>query len=343
MKAVEEGKNDIVELLIKNGADVNAQNNYGESPLMKAIANRNIDMVELLIKNGADVNAQNNYGESPLMKAIKKNDIDIVELLIRNDADVNAQNNYGESPVIMAVENIYYENYCNDIIELLIKNGADVNAQDNYGDSPLMRAIVEGKLNVVELLIKNGANINAQNNEGKSALHLAVVNSSLFALYMVQSLITSGINPHLKDNNNKTPLDYCNDDQMYRLLTEYINKYDNIIAQIERNEISVFDNGLLNAVFNDELVKVKQCIYSKNFDINVQDDKGYTPLMYAIMNHNLDMVKFLVENGANINLCNKKGQSPLEIAYLYNCEDIATYLLEKGAKDLQIDKQNREI
>ena len=81
---------------------------------------------------------------------------------------------------------------------------------------------------------------------------------------------------------------------------------------------------------------------SSNFDINVQDEKGYTPLMYAIMNHNLDMVKFLVENGANINLCNKKGQSPLEIAYLYNCEDIATYLLEKGASDKIEDEKNKE-
>ena len=65
--------------------------------------------------------------------------------------------------------------------------------------------------------------------------------------------------------------------------------------------------------------------------------------MYAIMNHNLKIVEFLVEHGANVNLCNNKGQSPLKIAYLYNSPEIAEYLYSKGAKDLQIDKQNREI
>lgn len=81
----------------------------------------------------------------------------------------------------------------------------------------------------------------------------------------------------------------------------------------------------------------------KEVELNVQDDKGYTPLMYAITNHNLNMVKLLVEHGADVNLCNNNGQSPLEIAYLYDSPEITEYLYSKGAKDLQIDKQNREI
>ena len=63
--------------------------------------------------------------------------------------------------------------------------------------------------------------------------------------------------------------------------------------------------------------------------------------MYAITNHNLIMVKFLVEQGADINLCNKKGQSPLKIAYLYNSPDIAEYLLEKGATDKVIEDKKQ--
>ena len=64
--------------------------------------------------------------------------------------------------------------------------------------------------------------------------------------------------------------------------------------------------------------------------------------MYAIMNHNLNMVEFLVEHGADINLCNNKGQSPLKIAYLYDSKDIAEYLFSKGAVDQNIEdgKQN---
>ena len=66
--------------------------------------------------------------------------------------------------------------------------------------------------------------------------------------------------------------------------------------------------------------------------------------MYAITNHNLNMVKLLVEHGADVNLCNKKGQSPLEIAHIYQCKDIVTYLLEKGASDkIEDEKIRNEI
>ena len=74
-------------------------------------------------------------------------------------------------------------------------------------------------------------------------------------------------------------------------------------------------------------------------DINEKNEHGYTALHYAAMNNCLEVVKFLIENGANINLCNKKGQSPLEIAYLYKCGDIVTYLLEKGANG-KIEDEN---
>ena len=101
------------------------------------------------------------------------------------------------------------------------------------------------------------------------------------------------------------------------------------------------NNDLLYYSCNNNLTEVKKCVYSGKYDINVQDDKGYTPLIYAIMNNNLGMVKFLVEQGADINLCNKKGQSPLKIAYLYNSPDIAEYLLEKGAVDKNVEDRKQ--
>ena len=119
------------------------------------------------------------------------------------------------------------------------------------------------------------------------------------------------------------------------MLEEYIKYYK------QRNETpSIENNDLLDFAFDNNLIEVKKCVYSKNYDINVQDDKGYTPLMYAIMNHNLKMIEFLVEHGADINLCNNKGQSPLKIAYLYDSKDIAEYLLEKGATDKVIENKN---
>ena len=63
--ALRENHKDMVKLLIKKGADVNAADNDGETPLFIAVY-RDKDIVELLIGKGADVNASNKYGETPL-------------------------------------------------------------------------------------------------------------------------------------------------------------------------------------------------------------------------------------------------------------------------------------
>ena len=212
--------------------------------------------------------------------------------------------------------------------------GDSVNVKNKNGWTPLHYAVRNRNLNIVKLLIENGADVNLINDQDETPLHQAVLSENY---NMVKLLIKHGADPFIKNNRSKTPLEICNNEEIRQLLEEYIKYYK------QRSEIpSIENNDLLYYAFGNNLIKVKICVYSENYNINVQDDKGYTPLMYAITNHNLQMVEFLVEHGANVNLCNKKDQSPLEIAYLYNAEDIATYLLEKGAKDLQIDKQNRE-
>jgi ankyrin repeat protein len=94
---------------------------------MDALINKNNkDMIKLLINNGADVNAINNDGYTPLMVALSNNyDKDIIELLINNGADVNAINDYWNTPLIYALTSINDK----DIIQLLLDNGADNNLE----------------------------------------------------------------------------------------------------------------------------------------------------------------------------------------------------------------------
>ena len=155
-------------------------------------------------------------------------------------------------------------------------------------------------------------------------------------------MIDNGADPFITDNNGKTPLDICQNDDIRSLLEKYMEEYHSIQEKIKRYEPSIFDNDLLDSAYYNNLIKVKKCVYIGKFDINIQDDKGYTPLMYAITNHNLKMVEFLVENGADINLCNNKGQSPLKIAYLYDSKDIAEYLFSKGAVDKKVEDRKQD-
>lgn len=171
--AVEYNKSkDIIELLIKSGADVNANSTFDKTALMFAAKNGNKDVADLLIKVGADVNAKDYFDYTALMFAAIEGHKDIVGLLINSSADVNAMNKYYYCTALMlAAENGY-----KDVVELLIKAGADVDAGFNSGFTALRYAVFEGHKDVVELLIKSGADVNAKDKGGLTALISAVNN-----------------------------------------------------------------------------------------------------------------------------------------------------------------------
>jgi len=112
---------EMTQLLIENGADVNARNVYGSTPLHLVST---IEIAKLLIKNGADINADN-HGYTPLHTILS---VEVGQLLIDNGADVNAIARYGRTPLHI-IRNV-------KITKLLIKNGADINATDDFGQTP---------------------------------------------------------------------------------------------------------------------------------------------------------------------------------------------------------------
>ncbi|MDE6705785.1 MAG: ankyrin repeat domain-containing protein [Treponemataceae bacterium] len=159
--ASRKGWKDITELLIKSGTDVNAKTNNGWTALMSAAGADNKDTVELLIKVGANVNAKTNDSWTALMSAAGAGHKDTVELLIKTGADVNAKDNNGQTALMQAARvNCEGGNY-RDTAELLIKAGADVNVKSNDGWTALMWAAVNNKKDVAETLIKAGSDSGA--------------------------------------------------------------------------------------------------------------------------------------------------------------------------------------
>ena len=92
--------------------------------LIRAVEESRVDIVRLLIEQGVDVNATDEFDEGPLHSAVNTGNLDIARLLLDHDADVDAESSSGFTPLNYAVDNSL------DVARLLIERGANTDVID---------------------------------------------------------------------------------------------------------------------------------------------------------------------------------------------------------------------
>jgi hypothetical protein len=126
--------------LIQDGADINAAQGDGTTPLHWAVYKIDTELTGMLLAAGAEIDAVNRYGSSPLAEAVKVANTALVEMLLKSGADANAPNLDGQTALMLAARTGSVE-----AAELLVEHGADVNARESWrGQTALMWA-AEGR------------------------------------------------------------------------------------------------------------------------------------------------------------------------------------------------------
>ncbi len=136
-----------------------------EGGLIEAIMSNQAKQVEEAIKSGANVNALNQNGETPIMIASEKGVSAIVKLLIDARADVNVKRKNGVTALMMASDRGHTE-----AARLLIEAKADLNAEASNGNTALFWASIRGHAETVKLLLASGASTAHKNKNGRTAL-----------------------------------------------------------------------------------------------------------------------------------------------------------------------------
>jgi|GEM_PF-1887885 len=202
----------IVRLLLAKGADLEARDESGATPLIRAAARGEDDVARLLLERGADIEAVDNAGQTALIAAACNCPIidmpdteDALRALLASGARIEARDKRGYTALLAAAD------WGRDgLAQLLLDHGANMEARDNRGNTALLIAAAGGAMPTaaaVRLLLARGAAIEAKNNAGDTALMLAASNGGTEDVAIVRALLRRGADPRAVNNQGKTALD----------------------------------------------------------------------------------------------------------------------------------------
>lgn len=167
--AVKAGDAARVRALVDAGADVNAAEPDGATPLHWAAYAGDVEATRLLLDAGAVADTGNRYGVRPLSLACLAGSPGVVEALLDAGANPNSILTEGETALMTAARSGNVE-----VVELLLDAGADPNAHEHWkGQTALMWAAAEGHAAVVPALVRHGAAVGARSKRGFTALLFA--------------------------------------------------------------------------------------------------------------------------------------------------------------------------
>lgn len=262
---------EIIELLLRQGADVRNANVEGVTALHSAIERlRGKDVIELLIHYGADLSARTHgiNKNTPLHYAATLGQIGYVKILLKHGVEIDAVNGIGRTALFCSA--IASQN---ETLELLLDKGADVNKGDNIGETPLHYAIKKAAIKNVVSLLKGGANLSQADNKGITPLELSYRcrNKSIV------SLITDAKNQIApQEKAKKTLFQFWNEVDYWHKMDEHDNKQPPLPSR---------DRLFKTQHKNNKTDKQQQWTnHSQKTEFNIIfTDSHYEPAVYRIM------------------------------------------------------------
>ncbi|MBL1147964.1 MAG: hypothetical protein HND56_04080 [Pseudomonadota bacterium] len=135
-----------IDAALKDGANINAHDGFGETLLIRAV-HKHPKILHHLLKNNADVHVVDNFFNAPISIAVFYNRQEAACLLLAHGSDADHVNNYGETPLIYTAKYDYPE-----MAKLLLKHGADPERAPRRDNKPLDIARSKKHENVITLI-----------------------------------------------------------------------------------------------------------------------------------------------------------------------------------------------
>jgi ankyrin repeat protein len=294
------------DLLIRAGAKVNLANDYGVTPLSMACTNRNASMVGRLLEAGADPNAAQATGETPLMVCSRTGNVETVKLLLAHGADPDAkETQQGQTALIRAVAEKHP-----DVVRALIDGGEDVRARSKGGFTALLFAAQQGEIASARMLLAAGADVNATTPKNGTPLVVAAASGrEEFAIFLLEN----GADPNAADSYGVTALHYA--------IPRGIAGIDSVsiifrpYSEVPPTNMPGLVKALLAHKANPNVQIAKDFPpYSRSPYALQTSLVGQTPFLLAAAAADIDLMRILLDGGADPHIKSRDGSTALMMA-----------------------------
>ncbi|KAL7933898.1 putative ankyrin repeat-containing protein [Trichoderma chlorosporum] len=324
--AAEGGNVEVAKLILKKGADINAIGGKYHTALQAAAHNGKNSMVDWLLEEKAAVNLNvcGGTNSTPLEAAIKGRHSDIALRLLEHVAKPSTPEKK-ESLLRMAISS-----NLSSIVKRLIEDGVNVDYPGGTTESLLRLAVKSGDESIVQMILDAGAKdqkaledaVSIGNmrivemfltlSDGRSTKILVAGKRSLIHLAIekghleiVKSLVQSGVDLSTRDRHGRTALTHA----VYlgrNSIINYLIQSDGInVNDVDHYGLTPLGWAVIKqSVFVRELIEMRS-------DVNKADREGKTPLIYACMTDQRDIVQILINNKADPHIRDHRGRGAL--------------------------------
>jgi ankyrin repeat protein len=281
------------------GAQTEAANATGETPLFFAVRQNSPSTIRVLVENGAFAGARDTLGNSLLHAAVRWDAIKSAETLINMGLDVNNHALNGKTPLHDSIRW-----WMPETGKLLLKYGANYEIRDGEGNTAFMEAVLAGNPVMMEHLADLGADINTRNFKGDTALHIS---AEMDRIDISNQLLVWGVSIHARNARDRTPFQNAlhSSPALVRsfLTRDRLNSSDDFGSS--PLHIAVQENASLSLI---------EMILDLGARQGSVDSEGRTPLRLAVDLAHLDIARLLAASGSDPFIAARDGKNAAELS-----------------------------
>jgi ankyrin repeat protein len=286
--------------------------------LYEAIRTNDVPRLTQLVPTSAEANAPGDFGNTPLMSAAIAGSLEAMTLLIAKGADVNAQNAFGTTALMLSATSL-------PKVTLLLEHGARVNAVSKQGRTALfIAAMSDPSADIVRLLIAKGADITARDRFQNTVLNAAAVGNDTATIRIV---LDHALDVNGAGVNGMTPLITAADHRNLAVIRLLLSKgaHVNAVAkgpsllptlEPKSGPIALANVTALLAAVAGGAPEIVKALLDAGADVNAKDGRGMTPLMLAVARTNQDaaVIRLLLGHHADTTAQSSNGQTAADWA-----------------------------